>query len=254
MVDPIPFPGFERFLFDAPLYARYLRPNDSSESGRQVDGYCPTCKRHGTFNVVRKSGPRPWQELRGSEEIILRCARDDKHHIVFHIMFEKRAIQKYGQFPSFADIAQSESKTVRSLLSDEESKELNRAIRAAANGVGIGSYVYMRRILERIIRTRFDEYKAQEGWTDKQFIELRMAERIALMKDHLPEFMVTNKQLYSILSAGVHELEEEACLNFFPIARASIEYILEDDVRKKEELARRAEIKRAIADYETPRK
>jgi len=112
----------------------------------------------------------------------------------------------------------------------------------------------MRRILERIIHTRFEEYKDSEGWSEDQYAKLRTVERIALMKDHLPEFMVSNSNLYSILSAGIHELEEQECLKFFPVARASINFILEDDVRKREELTQRAEVQKALAGYQASTK
>jgi hypothetical protein len=72
--------------------------------------------------------------------------------------------------------------------------------------------------VERLIKKCFDENKAAEGWTEDQY-KVRMEDRILLMKDHLPEFLVDNRKLYAILSLGVHELTEADCLSFFPVAR-----------------------------------
>jgi hypothetical protein len=75
-----------------------------------------------------------------------------------------------------------------------------------------GSYVYLRRIFERLIKGRFDEFKETEKWSEEDFLKVRMHERIELLKEHLPEFLVRNKKVYSILSLGVHELDEKVCL------------------------------------------
>jgi hypothetical protein len=119
----------------------------------------------------------------------------------------------------------------------------------AAHGVGIGSFVYIRRIFERLIVGRFKEAKDAEGWTDEQFAKLRMAERIELLKDHLPPFLVANKKLYSIVSRGIHSLGENECLQFFEVLRASCAIILDEDKRKKEELAMKNNLEKAIQKY-----
>ena len=75
---------------------------------------------------------------------------------------------------------------------------------------------------------------------------MRMAERIDLLKDHLPGFLVNNKKLYRILSLGIHELNEADCLGFFSVIRQSTVYILEEDKRKKEELAQRKAVEAGL--------
>ena len=118
-----------------------------------------------------------------------------------------------GQDPSLADIANDASKTYRSVLSEEDSRELHKAIGLAAHGVGIGSFVYLRRIFERLIQARFETFKNEEGWVEFDFEKLRMPERIEFLSAHLPSFLVENRKIYSILSLGLHELSEESCLN-----------------------------------------
>jgi len=45
---------------------------------------------------------------------------------------------------------------------------------------------------------------------------------------------VKNSSIYSILSAGLHELTEEECLSDFAILKQSIVLILDEDRRRKE--------------------
>jgi hypothetical protein len=110
--------------------------------------------------------------------------------------------------------------------------------------------VYIRRIFERIINSRFAAYKDVEKWDEVEFRRMRMDERIGLMRNHLPDFLVESKKMYSILSLGIHELEEAECLSFFQIARSAIIFILNEDHRKKQELAKREAAQKAIANYQ----
>ena len=63
-----------------------------------------------------------------------------------------------------------------------------------------------------------------------------MAEKIGFLQDHLPAFLVESKQLYGIFSEDIHELDNDMCL---PIGKRSIIFILEDDLKKREDLAAR---------------
>jgi hypothetical protein len=155
-----------------------------------------------------------------------------------------------GQFPSLADIANDESKIYRDVLKDDSS-EFHKAIGLAAHGVGIGSYVYMRRIFERLIKRRFDEFRAVEGWSEEEFRTKRMDEKIQFLKDHLPPFLVEHARLYLIMSLGVHELNEQECLSYFDVIKHAIIIILEEDKEKKKQLAMREKFSEAIKTFST---
>jgi hypothetical protein len=161
-------------------------------------------------------------------------------------------VEKVGQQPSFADIAIDESKSYSKLLDPEDTAEFHKAIGLAAHGVGIGSYVYLRRIFERLIAKRFFEYKDFEGWDETAFKTIRMKEKIELLQNHLPEFLVKNAKIYSILSLGIHELKEADCLAFFPVLRQSTIWILEQDKKKQEELAQQRKLELEIARFSSP--
>jgi len=169
--------------------------------------------------------------------------------LFFHIRIRNLEVQKIGQFPSLADIANDESKQYRSVLTKDDSSEFHKAIGLAAHGVGIGSYVYLRRIFEHLIFSRYQEFKDSNGWKDEDFFGLRMKEKIEFLKNYLPPFLVENKGIYSILSLGIHELSEEKCLAYFGVMKHSIIIILEEDKKKKEEAAHRDMLAKAIAAF-----
>jgi len=163
-------------------------------------------------------------------------------------------IMKVGQFPSLADIAIDETRQkYRSVLQGPNWTKLYKAIGLAAHGEGIGSFVYLRRVFERLIQSRFDEFKAEEGWADADFKSLRMDEKVALLKDHLPSYLVETRKIYSIFSLGIHELDNETCLQFFELGKRSIIIILEDDSKKQQELIARRELADAVAKFSPKR-
>ena len=77
----------------------------------------------------------------------------------------------------------------------------------------------------------------------------RLCRYAASRRPTLCEFLVKHRKVYSILSWGIHELNEQECLSFFPVARASIIQFLEEERRHKEQEAERVEIGNAIANY-----
>jgi hypothetical protein len=50
-------------------------------------------------------------------------------------------------------------------------------------------------------------------------------------------------------SIGIHELDNEVCLEFFDVGKRSIIFILEDDLKKQQELAARKELTDAVAKF-----
>ncbi|KAB2873771.1 MAG: short-chain dehydrogenase [Bauldia sp.] len=220
------FSGIKEFIFSAPLYAKFKLASDLEDVKRlysrtktKIDAHCPYCHRASTFVLHGGHIPAgdPWNNV--SERISfdsfsVECARNERHKLFFWFLISRLVIEKIGQHPSLADIANDESGAYRTILSKQDGSEFHRAIGLAAHGVGIGSYVYLRRIFERLISKRFDESKHAESWKIEDFEPLRMDEKIDFLKNHLPTFLVEHKRIYGILSLGVRELEEEECIGF----------------------------------------
>jgi hypothetical protein len=265
MTKIAPWTSVADFLFGTPLYEKVALSDKRTELRQlfvadvvRFDAHCPYCGQTSTFNrtdgqfydsivddyIRKKKG--------GYRNVTVTCARRDDHWIHFWMLIDDEAIQKVGQFPSFADIANDESKRYRKFLSRDDGSEIHKAIGLAAHGVGIGAFVYLRRIFERLVNSRFVEFREVEGWKYDDFLGLRMDEKIDFLKGHLPPFMVRNSKLYSILSLGIHQLSEQECLAAFDFIKQSIFFILDEDIKKKEELAAKAALEKAIAKYTEP--
>lgn len=94
--------------------------------------------------------------------------------------------------------------------------------------MGIGAFVYPRRIFEWAIEEAHKVASAKQGWDEAAYNTLRMSDKISMLHDHLPSFLVEHKSQYSILSKGIHELTEGACKSAFADVRLGIELILDD--------------------------
>ena len=112
--------------------------------------------------------------------------------------------------------------------------EFSKAIGLVSHGVGIGSFVYLRRIIESLVYEAIDLVVEKGEIIKEDIIQLRFAERIKLVAKHLPEFLTNNPKIYSVISKGIHELEEEECLQYFETVRAGIELILDEKLAEKE--------------------
>lgn len=244
--------SIEQFLFSVPLYVELSLPTDmllkgilSGNYSAKADGYCLDCKKETTYTITKSESIDQlanqvkigWiQKKTGFFDLEGVCARHAQHRIHYWYRLRLNSVQKVGQLPSLADIANDEASSYKVVLSKEDSNELHKAIGLAAHGVGIGSFVYLRRIFERLISKRFEEFKEIEHWSSEDFVKLRMNEKVAFLKEHLPQFLVEHSKLYSILSLGLHELTEEKCLKVFEPIKLSLKIILEEDKRKQEEL------------------
>jgi len=79
-----------------------------------------------------------------------------------------------------------------------------------------------------------------------------MDDKIDLLKNHLPEILVDNKRVYNILSLGIHELSEKACLAFFDVLKQGIILILEDEAKLRREAKKRASFAASVAAFQGP--
>lgn len=253
------YPTPEEFLIDLPLYELISFADEDLEEGRKLryfdetlDSYCPECNQHSIFS-------RYWGNQRrivyaadcwvneGRFVIELQCSRNTKHMHFFLFNAEGQTIQKIGQLPSLASLNLYDVKKYSKVLEEKYFKELTKAIGLASHGVGVGSFVYLRRIFEFLIAEAHDKVKDSAGWNESEYISLRMNEKIAILSANLPAFLVENKAMYSILSKGIHELSENDCLAAFPVIKVGIEIILDDKLEKINREKKLEEAKRAIS-------
>lgn len=245
--------SFSEFFFDIPLYSK-IEIQESKDKFKlediipsriiggernDFDGYNPLRETESTFEVLDVHYNKNFLEKGGYETIYVKCKRyNDLFTFSFFYNADENYLIKIGQYPSVADFHIYKIKQYDKLLSNDVSKEFTKAIGLAANGVGIGSFVYLRRIFENLILESFKEAKQEGKVEEETFSRSRMDEKIELLKNYLPSFLVENKSIYSILSKGIHELDENTCLEYFEPMKVGIEIILDQKLEKKKKLRR----------------
>ena len=162
-----------------------------------------------------------------------RCTRDRQHFIIFDLITTDDKIIKVGQYPSVADLVIPEIAKYKPVLGTQY-REFSKAIGLFAHGIGIGSFVYLWRIIENLVFDKYNEVSENLEISNTEFMRLKFDEKIEALKPYLPEVLVANKNIYGIVSKGIHELSEEECREMFPYIKAGIELILDSLLAEKE--------------------
>ena len=85
-----------------------------------------------------------------------RCIRERTHSIIFDLITTDCQIMKVGQYPSVVDMTIPEIEKYRTILG-RQYRDYSKAVVLFANGIGIGSYVYVRRIIENLVFDKFSQ-------------------------------------------------------------------------------------------------
>ena len=145
-----------------------------------------------------------------------------------------------------ADFQIPQVEKYRKILGEEQYKELTRGVGIAAHGIGIGSFVYLRRVFENLIEEAHLISLKEEGFNEENYKKTKMDEKIDMLKNNLPDFLVENRSLYSILSKGIHELKEDECLKYFEVVKIGIKQILDEKIIYKEKVDKAVKAREAI--------
>jgi hypothetical protein len=260
----IPTP--EEFFLNVPLYRAYkINEVDLSEIHNIVfytgtlDMYCIGCKSISTYkslvgqtmlyknytNAKSSTGSLTAFGKVDSEfdtlvknkyyKVSFLCSRECGHTTDFYIQVSDGRISKVGQYPSQYDLNKTSLRKYDKTLSQDYLKELNMAVSLASNGIGIGSFVYLRRIFESLIEEAHKSATEIEDWNEENYQKSPMHQKIDILKEFLPSFLVENKIIYSVLSKGIHELSEDVCLDSFEPLMLAIELILDEKIKFDEQ-------------------
>lgn len=180
-----------------------------------------------------------WQVEENCRLLVFRfsCSMDESHKLDYIVVTDGYKFKKVGQFPSVADLSFPELKEYNKILSKDDLKEFRRAIGLFAQGIGVGSFVYLRRIFERIIDTAKGKAISDGVFDEQTYKEAHVDERIKMLANYLPKTLVESPVFYGIVSKGIHELSEQECIDYFPVLRDFIFMILRqwEQIRKEEE-------------------
>lgn len=165
------------------------------------------------------------------------CAMDGTHHMDFVVSTCGNQMIKIGQYPTYADLLLPELREYKKVMSKEDERELKRANGLYASGIGVGSFVYLRRIFERIIVTASKTAIKDGKFKQEDFDSAHVDEKVKMLKDYFPKTFVNNTVFYGIISKGIHELSEDECIEFYPIMQAFIIMVFRqlEKIRRDEE-------------------
>lgn len=237
------------FYFETPLYDKIEIKNlEENVFKGDVDAYSSKNGIDTTYKIYSDTvNGQHESDFDNFYKVILICKRKGNDILRFFIYLDDEVVVKLGQFPSLVDIQFAEiGKKYDKYLSKEALKEFKRAIGLVTHGVGVGSFVYLRRIFENLIYETFDRNDKEIGITKEEFSKKRMEDKVDILKKYLPSQLVEMKSIYSILSKGIHELDEQICLRYFPALKLSIELILEQKIEAEIKEKRDQEVKKQI--------
>ena len=263
------------FLLNTPLYAKVSEEDGASDIIYSlyginryktcINGYNPIDKCDTTFFLYYglgsiKSSNKNINDITyhsniishyDTNEVIFICSRyETLFHFLIHIEVydSKKIISKVGQYPSVADFHIGQVHKYDKVLSKDKMREFTKAIGLAANGIGIGSFVYLRRIFEHLVSEAFEKAISENDEFDADaFSKAKMNNKIQMLSGYLPDFLVENYSIYGILSKGIHELSEEDCKSYFSILRESIEMILDEKEDNRLKELKKDNIKKALS-------
>lgn len=168
------------------------------------------------------------------------CIYDPVHEFMFIYKFNLNEtnntleFQKIGQYPSSSDFSKQNVDEYRKLMLKLDCyNDLVNAVRLNALGMGVGALAYLRRVLEKVIDRVYEDEKSNLDISPNEFKVSTMNTRVKLLKDYLPEFLTSNgKNIYALLSIGVHSLNEEQAKEIYPDLEIAILRILNEKQAK----------------------
>lgn len=245
-------------------------------------GYCPECKKPTIMSTVKNESPlltllddsvwsyseievweddfRDLSEIRMREKLDVLCKNGgyyNKRFIcpncneIFSIYLkvtlnsqDELILCKIGQHPHVGAFNNIHTNRFDKVLKKRKLKhEYLTAKRAYGDGYYIASYVYMRRIIEKLIIEIFEE--KDRGIEFGAFCKLHFDEKVNVIKDDLPD-LLQDKRLYEITSAGIHQLNEKDCKEYYSVLMSAFELILIEEDRKIQENNLREALKKDI--------
>ena len=250
-------PSIKDVLIDSPLYsASEISGEFASKivgSTYNFDAFCIYCDKESTFREVTNYSGKLSHEAALHPRFFTKnpkCTRNPSHSYVFYLHLAVGGVlSKVGQYPSLEDITGSELRKYKNQLRGGYFQELTRANGLISHGIGIGSFVYLRRIFEKLIEDHRVDFE-KSGDAISGFDGMRIEDKIEALKTVLPPALVKNRATYSILSSGIHALSEDDCRLYYPVVKAAIIQILEQDFEARERQRAEEELEAAIAEIQ----
>ena len=266
------------FLENVNLYQKResnLPNNPSDLKGENINLFCKICNSNQTFifsepffegknlyKIARYKGliggttlagsggmsyTPPRENIKGFLCLVYKCAKCQQERAIFLIGISDEKIMKIGQYPSIDISLPDEIK----ILKDDTIEELYKKGKTSENfGYGIGSFAYYRRIVELKIDELLEKIKEffpedKKKVYDKCLKDVRKEKntekKIDIVKDIVTDEIISNnllKNIYTLLSVGIHSLSDEECLNSAQSLREFLLLLIKQIEDKKEDKRR----------------
>ena len=213
-----------------------------------IDDYCEKCDKtssfvskdaHTSFETFYHSYDMPHiDDYRNQTErtpicikINLQCAKCREAHFI-SLLFKGDNIVKIGQYPSFAGKEKHELERYKNIIA-KYYIELIRSVNAYSQHMGIAAFVYLRRIYEHIVEKEYAELPDSTKKSNASFDDKMKAvdKKIHIIPNELDS---QKSKIYSILSKGIHEYEEDECYELYPMMKVIIIMMLDRYLSEKE--------------------
>ncbi|MBQ0139530.1 MAG: hypothetical protein KBT36_09550 [Kurthia sp.] len=165
-------------------------------------------------------------------KIQVECTSKHKHkfYVIFQLT-EDNCLIKTGQYPPILDFNNSLTEYKKVIKDKKIIRELTNAEILKTHSMGVGAFLYLRRIFESLIFEQFEIAKLENNIDQKAFIDAKTQEKVKLLHEngYVPDFLAEiNPFIYAILSKGVHQLSEAECNLHYDALKNAILLILEE--------------------------
>lgn len=267
--------SLENLFFKVPIHKEYLIDADSAgnifniiNTNETFDAFCKECNENSVFRIYKYRGYAPyysgqWGNVPGTPDLKLKmyfeqilnnsafsvemqCSRNQNHILLVNLVIQDSKIMKVGQYPSLYDEYIPELKGYEKITTKENIEEFKKALLLNTHGYGAASFVYLRRIFERLVEKMHEKESKKDGWNEETYRNARMSDKIEILSDSLPESLVESSTAFNILSIGIHALSDKECGEYFDGLRSAIKLILDDKVKQFKEEKNRADVKKLL--------
>lgn len=146
-------------------------------------------------------------------------------------------IMKIGQIPSIYDLNENiNNKKFLNALEKEYSDHYKKACSLYSFSTYIGALIYLRRIFEKLLIDVFNDNEDKLEMSFDEFKKERMEDKIKILKPYLPSIMFSQgfNTIYTKISDGIHNLNEDECSKMFLALKMGIEEILTEKIEMNE--------------------
>lgn len=114
--------------------------------------------------------------------------KDNSHDITFIFKILNQKLYKIGQYPSYNNLNTFDLNKIRKFKPNIY-PELNKAMGLFSHGIGVGSYVYLRRILEKyIVNPKFVE-KIKNEENSNEYNNYYFQDKVKFLGSDISEFL-----------------------------------------------------------------